>query len=542
MAYSDILIEETSELKTPVITLAKIKQRLNAEQPGSVKGTGTYEITGVKYNGQDVEGTLKVPDDGEITLQIETDTVSEDSKFYGLILGKYYEIILENSEIKLGDEKSLSEIEAGATVSELTATLEKENGANTNVDIVIDQEQKKVMLKGKGVNTGRGTGIIKISYGNTRNIGIDVVETFTVTVQAEQENNVPKGIIISPSVATQKYASGSVIILQTTANEGLKLKDWYDGTNVVGETNQCNYTISKNAIITARYEVKKLYGEQVLLNGGNAIIVKTVGTTNYTIEDNWKLFYIDDDDNDDSTLEYVHLIYGDYYPADVQTEITADNAIFVPAHEYNSSTSKYDTDSKYEWSVNSCKNRLTLLQYLKNNRSYAEANLDTSTPTENFTSWTDLATALTGSEKVLNGKMIRVQGAPDITMWKNSWNEQGYTELALDDSGNGVIGYNIRLKTSAANSNSNYYIDLNSYDGYQDRLYFLNSNKSSAYWLASPGGRGWGNVCGVLMSGKVLIYNDYACINLSARPIVSIMKSDFQSLFPNISISKPTNN
>ena len=274
LAYSDIFIEETADLKTPAITLAKIKKKLNEEQPGSVKGTGTYEITGVKYNGQEVTETLKVPDDGEITLQVDTDTVSEDSKFYGFIQGRYYEILLENSEITLGEEKTLAEIEAGTSVSELTVVLEKESGATTNVDILVDQNQKEVTIKGKGVNTGRGAGIIKISYGNTKNIGIDVVETFTVTVQAEQENNVAKGTITSPSVATQKYASGSKLILQATANEGLKLKDWYDGTSAIGTTNSYEYIVNGNKTITARFEYKFALGSEVTIGDEHFYVIK----------------------------------------------------------------------------------------------------------------------------------------------------------------------------------------------------------------------------------------------------------------------------
>ena len=505
---------------------------------------GIYQITAIKYDGKEVEGILKVPDDGEITLHVETDTVSEDSKFYGLILGKYYEIILENSEITLGDEKSLSEIEAGATVSELTAVLEKENEANTNVDIVVDQNQKEVTIKGKGVNTGRGAGIVKISYGNTRNIGIDVVETFTVTVQAEQENNVAKGAIISPSVTTQKYASGSQIILEATANTGYKFKDWYDGDDVIEETNFCNYTISKNVTITARFEVKKLYGEQVLINGGNPIIVKTVTeeekTTNFSIDDNWKLFYIDDDDNNSATAEYVHLIYGDYYPVNVQTQIVADVSVFAPACSYNSTTNKYDKISSYTWSVNSQKNRLTLLSYLKNNSSYAVSNLDESTPVGNYDSWVNLATSLTGTGKTLNGKTIRIQGAPNITMWKDSWNEQGYKELVLQNATN---GFRIAKKVTSGTQTYSDSLSLSRETGYNDKLYFPNTgrtatteepnaDKAGAYWLASPGAGDYAwSLCSIICEGSVGFTGSYywseAC---SARPVVSILKSDFQEL------------
>ena len=125
-------------------------------------------------------------------------------------------------------------------------------------------------------------------------------------------------------------------------------------------------------------------------------------------------------------------------------------------------------------------------------------------------------------------------------MWKNSWNEQGYTELALDDSGNNATGYNVRLATANANSNSNYYISLSSYSGYQDRLYFPNGNNALGYWLASPGGNDSNDVCNVSYNGYVGCSNYYNDNLLSARPVVSILKSDFQSIsaFSGISISK----
>ena len=308
-----------------------------------------------------------------------------------------------------------------------------------------------------------------------------------------------------------------------------------------GLENNTPQTVTINNL--RKYYNVKLYGAEVKLNGGNAITVKTVGTTNYTIEDNWRLFYIDD-----AVDGYVHLIYGDYYPADVQTEITTDNAIFAPSHTDNNGTI-----SSYAWSVNGRKNRLTLLQYLKNNLNYAESNLDTSTPAGSYASWNNLATALTETGKALEGKTILVQGAPNITMWVDSWKEQGYTELVLNDSENPAIGYYIGKKVVDGTQSYNYYVYLRTESGYEDRLYFPNrgtnattsepnGDKANDYWLASPAGQSASFVCSVNCSGYVycgqLYKNDY----LSVRPVISILKSDFQTLFPNISITKPTNN
>lgn len=217
--------------------------------------------------------------------------------------------------------------------------------------------------------------------------------------------------------------------------------------------------------------------------------------------------------------------------------------------DYSYSYNSYRS-SGFVNSVNSHVNRLTLLKYLKNNSNYEELNLDVGLPNESYTSWTDLSLALTGTGKALNRKQILVQGTPSITMWVNSWNEQGYTKLALDSTGNKVTGYNIRLDTAEANSNSSYYINFYSYSGYSDCLYsphgVLTDNEGKkygavGYWLSSPGGQ-YDFTIYAVKSANLQPQSVSSTDGLCTRPVISIKKTDFQELFPNISITKPTNN
>lgn len=74
----------------------------------------------------------------------------------------------------------------------------------------------------------------------------------------------------------------------------------------------------------------------------------------------------------------------------------------------------------------SVKDLEVLISDLKNNSSYVLSDWDNSIPSVNdvnnvnyngYASWTNLATALTGAGMKLNEKTIRVQGAPNVTMW-----------------------------------------------------------------------------------------------------------------------------
>ncbi len=285
-----------------------------------------------------------------------------------------------------------------------------------------------------------------------------------------------------------------------------------------------------------------LYGKQIQLNEGNSIVVKGSNT----IDDNWKLFYIDDDDNNTNTTEYVHLIYGDYYPANVQTEITSgtNSTIFAPAY---SSTTRTDEEKYYL--VNSNTSRLVLLRYLKNNSSYSESMLDNCMPTGNYKSWTDLMSALKKNNMVLKDINIMVQGAPNLTMWVNSWNEQGYSTIGIKKN---TGGYSIEPvgEWDYCEYTQDAKLYFGNTQGGSDALYFPRKGLAGrcwGNWFASPSSYSNKHLCFAMCIGMIGSYgaptigNTYNYDAYCARPVISIPKEDFIRLFPSISIEKVIN-
>ena len=561
-AYTDVYTgkAQTGEINAQV-SLTEVYSKLSTEMKShiyTVDGTSTISLVNSNQSSitllNDAEAIGSTGTAGQNTVTVEINEERESTSYYLEADGMYYPMCIRNFKIELDETNATTtqptgagSLGSGIEISFIDDGETEEKGESN----FITASKNGTIITLTAKSNANGTTQVVVRDGDvtlTGNIVVTVNPTYTISLVTMTDGSVSITTNNIDTTSNTKYGKDVDIIL-TAVGTTTPTKYIFEKWNDESTTNPRSITVSSTTAgtYTAIFKEKpKPYGAKVQLNGGNAIAVKGSNT----IDDNWKLFYVDDDDNDPSTTEYVHLIYGDYYPANVQTEITIDNAIFAPAHIYNSNTKKYDTDSECAWSVNSAKNRLTLLQYLKNNASYAEANLDTSIPEGSYESWTNLATALTGNGKALNGKTLKIQGAPNITMWIDSWNEQGYTELALDDTGNKVTGYNIRLATENVNSNSNYSINLSV--GYNDRLYFPNvgrssttqepyANKARGYWLASLGGSD--NVCSVWNLATTIYckgHSDY--YNLSARPLISIIKSDFQELFPNISITKPTNN
>ena len=389
----------------------------------------------------------------------------------------------------------------------------------------------EVTVDGKAF-TIRDTGVVEQSGPriNTSNLKVTTVADKETEITTSSTNKPEEGTPLEISFDVSISVGTITGVDKGTLTDGKVTYDT-DGTETevtftftLSELeNNTPQTVTINNL--RNYYKVKLYGAEVKLNGGSAITVKTVGTTNYTIEDNWRLFYIDDAANG-----YVHLIYGDYYPVNVQTNSDTESTINLISN------------GSYTYGVNSISPRLNLLKYLKNNSGYSSeaTNLDNSTPTGSYASWTNLASALTGTGKALAEKTILIQGAPNITMWKNSWNEQGYTELVL---GNTENGYMIQRKVASGTQSYNSFVDLKSENGYNDILYFPyknnNSEIGSGYWLASPGGGSYGSkVCEVNAQGSISCNCYYDAESWCARPVVSILKSDFRTLFPNISIEK----
>ena len=559
-AYTDVYTgkAQTGEINAQ-ISLNEVYSKLSTEMKSHIytlDGTSTISLVDSSQSSitllNDAEAIGSTGTAGQNTVTVEINEERESTSYYLESDGIYYPMCIRNFKVELDEENASTTQPTGAgslgSGIEISFIDDGETEEKSESNFITASRDETTITITATENTG--TTQIVLRDGDvtlTGNIEVTVNPTYTISLGTMTNGSVSITTNNIDTTSNTKYGKDVDIMLTARGNKKYEFEKWYDEDTTNPKEIKINETTS-GVIYTATFKEKpKPYGAQVQLNGGNAITVKGSNT----IDDNWKLFYVDDDDNDESTAEYVHLIYGDYYPANVQTEITSGNTIFAPAHRDDKNNAS--SDSSYAWSVNSRKNRLTLLKYLKNNSSYAESNLDTSTPAGSYESWTNLATALTtGTGKALNGKTIRVQGAPNITMWVDSWNEQGYRELALVSTGNSVIGYSIRLATS---EKSGYSIGLIGDIGYNDELYFpykncnagnKNADKANAYWLASPGGSWDYSLCcvgfggDISMNGSPYYIGSYMYTSDSVRPVVSILKSDFESIeaFSKISIEK----
>ncbi len=337
---------------------------------------------------------------------------------------------------------------------------------------------------------------------------------------------------------------GETITLPTpsapTATSNYTLKGWYDAADSeedpVYAANLTTTTVPNSATtVYAQWKEPKIafrsYGTARNIGTyGNQYSIGAITVNEVQVADNWKKFYEDDD--------FIYVIYGDYYPAGAQTEITSGNTIFAPAHKdnYNNASS----DSSYVWSVNSRTNWATLLKYLRNNNAYF---WDNNNKVDNhgtngltYTSWDNLKTAIvTATGK--SASDITIQGSPDIELWDKSWTAKGNSSIFTSDKTNSS-GYKIYGGTSAKNMKDDIPWKAHSVEtngtGYYDRLYFPNrgntatqnepnADKALSYWLASPGAGG-NAVCTVWYMGGVYISVTPDSNHSCARPVIAIAK------------------
>ena len=547
-AYTDVYTgkAQTGEINAQV-NLNEVYSKLSTVIKShiyTVDGTSTISLVNSSQSSitllNDAEAIGSTGTAGQNTVTVEINEERESTSYYLESDGMYYPMCIRNYKVELDEENATTTQPTGAgslgSGIEILFIDDGENEEKSESNFIIASKNGTTITLTAKSNTN-GTTRVVVRDGDvslTGNIEVTVNPTYTISLGTMTNGSVSITTNNIDTTSNTKYGKDVEIELTATGNQGYEFEKWNDESTInpkeikVGSTTTGTYTATFK-------EKPKPYGAQVELNGGNAITVKTVGTTNYTIEDNWKLFYIDD-----AADGYVHLIYGDYYPADVQTDPDTGST----------NTINLTPSQSYQWGVNSEYPRLNLLKYLKNNAGYSSeaTNLDNSTSAGSYESWTDLATALTESGKALNGKTIRVQGAPNITMWKESWKEQGYTELVLQNATN---GYKIEKKVSSGTQSYSEYVSVSDEPGYNDTLYFPykgntalygpNATKVSGYWLASPGGSDSYYACFVESKGGIVgCYGLYTRNNLSARPVVSILKSDFQNIpvFSGISITK----
>ena len=462
-----------------------------------------------------------------VSIQVKEES---DSNSYWLESdGIYYPMSVSNSRVTLDKENKATEeptgegeLGSGIEVKFIDSGVSEQASTSSFVEKNVSKSGNITTITLTATEAGSTHVIVKNGdIALNENINVTVSPVYAINIGQMEHGSIRKITGGHDTTDYTKFENEAVVQLNAigaTTPTRYTFEKWNDDNST---TNPKEITISSvipNVTYTATFVEFKLYGAQVRLNGGNPIIVKGSNT----IDDNWKLFYIDDVSNG-----YVHLIYGNYYPTDVQTDPDTESV----------NTINLTPVESFPWGVNSESSRLNLLRYLKNNTSYEEENLDLNTPVgEKYDSWTNLATALTiGNGKVLKGKTIQVQGAPNITMWVNSWNEQGYTELILKDSGNPIVGYYIGKKVSEGEQTYSENVSLVSEKGHDDKLYFT-SNVS--YYLSSPIGSWNARMSAVDSNASVGGCAYYSSGGVAARPVVSILKSDFQELFPNISIEK----
>ena len=529
-----------------VVEEAELIAKLEDKYGYTIQPEPTGGITGitVKQNGTIVNTTTvatvekadNTPAEVSATLTV-VPTPGEGSEYYIVEDGIYYKISLSGEVITIGEGQE----SVGEGTGSSSPTVEVTNKASLTK---IDEPQ----ISGLTITiVGRTAGdeTLEISYsGKTATVKVTVTQTFAVNFYASSTGaeatlvKVADGgnALTATNYTTAKSAADSA------APEGQVFDKWVlktavgantvgsDATSLLGEVTQdLNvYATFKNPPIAFRS-----YGEARNTGAyGNAYSIGTITVNGVTIADNWKIFYEDDD--------FIYVIYGDYYPAGAQTEITDGNAIFAPAH---TSSSSYQTDSTKAYSVNSGASRTTLLGYLRNHSGYS---WNTTSPYGDnygsgttYESWNDLKNAISGLSS-MSGKTISVQGSPDIDLWVNSWNAKygsgtNSAKLKVTKKSN---GYNIMEDKDTVTSNSNYYINVTQspYNGanddtngkgYYDTLYFPyrgNTDKANCYWLASPGANLGNALCNVGFNGDVYCNYGYSSSGCSARPVVSIAK------------------
>ena len=418
-------------------------------------------------------------------------------------------ITVKQNGTVVNTETAATVVKAEQTPAETSATLTviPDGGEGTEYYIIDGGKYYLINLVGAEITIGEGQESVESSgSGSSPTLAIDNAESLTKLDEPQIS-----GLTIT-------------IVGRTVGDETLTI-------NYGGQTAEVKVTVKEPAIAFRNYGAplnSGTYGNTYSLTSTGETIKVDINDTpsdatdDVEVADNWKIFYEDAD--------FLYLIYGDYYPANAQKEITSgyESAIYIPAHDSSGN------DSTYLWSVNSLTNRARLWDYLKNYNDYGTK----------YQSWSKLQESISGLSK-MSGKVLSIQGAPDIELWVNSWNAK-YDKNTKLKTTKGIYGYNLMLETES--NNGNLYIEVNSspYNGatdetkgtgYYDRLYFPNrgnsvieeeepfADKALGYWLASLGNQTY-VMCSVGRKGRVSCNSrtDSTGVYYSARPCIAIRK------------------
>ena len=245
-----------------------------------------------------------------------------------------------------------------------------------------------------------------------------------------------------------------------------------------------------------RADASAVTKETSILGIGDSVNYST--TLNNVTLNNWKVFYADQD--------YTYIILDDYLQ---------NSAIDTNQTYFN----KLSKNGNYSIYVNQNESGTDLEK-----RTYLINALSTKS------NWDSL---LTGT---INGKAVNetrsehvfAMGAPDIELWKSSWNSVYFEETIytkyVDDLGNNPSYDGWYIGTSE--NPSTYNINLNEKEGYNNSLYYphkeyIDSSKCGGYWLSSPSAYNYSGIMRVTYNGN--LYSSYYYDDgRAARPVVSL--------------------
>lgn len=251
----------------------------------------------------------------------------------------------------------------------------------------------------------------------------------------------------------------------------------------------------KEEIVDDTISKESLYSKISNKNYGDYINLGTnLKLTDVALEDgempltNWRIFY------KDTEKHVVYAILSDYLPYEYN-------------NEFNIALGQYFTDGThpYNWSTQGIYDKKGLME-----EDYMIETLN------DESNWKIL---LKNTEFAENDN-IKVKGAIDIETWIKSWNEKGYSQIAVYKNKNSE--YSFKNPKGEKEDLCDLATDLN---GYSDTLYFPHKSPISenfGYWISN---KSTGPVAYCVMNinfqGKIS-YNCSYDGSMSVRPIVEI--------------------
>ena len=221
-------------------------------------------------------------------------------------------------------------------------------------------------------------------------------------------------------------------------------------------------------------------------------------------KNDWRLFYNDSRD--------VFLIAADYVKKEKVPNTTATTSSGTGLTRHSSSSYAYSVywnsiPSSSQWSMSTdTRDLFKYTTFRSEVNDYSGRCVSTLLNTNNWTSF-------------VNGKFAdKAIGGSTLEMWVASWNAHNNTTNYPKLYTNTRSGYGFYIGRSS--SPTGYYVDLSSYQGYSNQLYFphkSNVGNCYGYWLAAPSAGGNYSLMFVGYYGGVYSY-DYTNDDLRCAP------------------------